>query len=68
MSSWENCVLACVACNKHKADRTPAQAKMKLRKRPKRPTWKPLYADFPVRIESWSKFLCEAYWNVKLEA
>ena len=66
-SNWENCVLACVACNKHKADRTPAQAKMKLRKPPIRPTWKPLYADFRARIESWSKFLSEAYWNVKLE-
>lgn len=67
-SSWENCVLACVACNKRKADRTPAQAQMKLRKPPLRPLWKPLYADFPMRIESWSKFLSEAYWNVKLEA
>ena len=67
-SSWENCVLACVACNKHKADRTPVQAKMKLRKSPIRPMWKPLYADCPERIESWGKFLSEAYWNVKLEA
>ena len=25
---------------------------------------KPLYADHDVRIESWSKFLSEAYWNV----
>ena len=68
VSSWENCVLACVACNKHKADRTLAQAKMKLRKPPLRPTWKPLYAEYPVRIASWSKFVSEAYWNVKLEA
>jgi len=67
-SSWENCVLACMACNKHKADRTPTQAKMKLHKQPIRPMWKPLYADFPVRIESWAKFLSESYWNVKLEA
>ena len=61
-------MLACVACNKHKADRTPTQAKMKLRKPPIRPMWKPLYADHQVRIESWSKFISEAYWNVKLEA
>ncbi len=27
VSSWENCVLACVACNKRKADRTPEQAR-----------------------------------------
>ena len=30
-STWENCVLACVTCNKRKADRTPQQAGMKLR-------------------------------------
>ena len=36
MSSWTNCVLACVACNKRKADRTPEQAAMKLRKKPVR--------------------------------
>ena len=66
MSSWENCVLACMACNKRKADRTPEQARMQLRKKPVRPTWKPLYADHEVRIESWSKFISEAYWNVTL--
>ena len=30
-STWENCVLACVTCNKRKADRTPQQAGLKLR-------------------------------------
>ena len=29
VSSWDNCVLACLACNKRKADRTPEQAKIK---------------------------------------
>jgi 5-methylcytosine-specific restriction endonuclease McrA len=67
-STWENCVLACVACNARKANRTPEQAHMKLRKQPGRPTWKPLYSMASVRIESWSKFLSEAYWNVTLEA
>jgi len=67
-SSWENCVLACVACNKHKADRTPAQAGMTLRRRPVRPEWKPLYARDSVRIESWSRFVSEGYWNVPLRA
>ena len=66
-SSWENCVLACMACNKRKADRTPEQADVKLRKRPTRPTWKPLYADHTTRIASWSKFVSEAYWNVELQ-
>jgi 5-methylcytosine-specific restriction endonuclease McrA len=66
-STWENCVLACVSCNARKANRTPDQAKMRLRKPPVRPSWKPLYASSPIRIESWSRFLSEAYWNVSLD-
>lgn len=66
-STWENCVLACVACNKRKADRTLQQAGMKLRQPPARPTWKPLYAAHRVRIASWAKFISDAYWNVELE-
>ncbi len=67
VSSWENCVLACMACNKRKADRTPEQAGLKLRRKPVRPAWKPLYADHSVRIASWSKFVSEAYWSVELQ-
>jgi 5-methylcytosine-specific restriction endonuclease McrA len=67
VSSWENCVLACVACNKRKADRTPEQARMRLRRKPVRPTWKPLYSNHTARIESWSKFISEAYWSVTLQ-
>ena len=32
-----------------------------------RPAWKPLYADRSTRMESWSKFVSEAYWNVTLK-
>jgi len=67
-SRWDNCVLACVECNHRKADRTPEQAGMTLRKPPVRPQWKPLYATDDRRIESWSKFVSEAYWNVALES
>ncbi len=67
VSTWENCVLACVACNSRKADRSPAQAGMRLRKSPIRPSWKPHYASQGLRIESWSRFLSEAYWNVSIE-
>ncbi len=66
-STWENCVLACVDCNKRKADRTLEQAGMRLRRKPVQPTWRPLYAAHDVRIESWSKFVSEAYWSVELE-
>ena len=68
VSSWENCVLACMSCNKRKADRTPEQAGMRLRRRPFRPRWRPLYAEQHLRIASWSRFLSEAYWSVELEA
>jgi 5-methylcytosine-specific restriction endonuclease McrA len=66
-TTWENCVLACVACNARKANRTPEQAGMKLRKPPLRPSWKPFYDSANVRIASWNRFLSEAYWNVPME-
>src|SRR5271157_578815 len=66
-TTWENCALACVACNARKANRTPEQASMKLRRVPLRPAWKPLYDASSIRIASWSRFLSDAYWNVPLE-
>jgi 5-methylcytosine-specific restriction endonuclease McrA len=66
-SRWDNCVLACIECNKRKADRTPEQANMRLKRRPVQPAWNPLYTAHQRRIESWSKFISEAYWNVELE-
>jgi 5-methylcytosine-specific restriction endonuclease McrA len=65
-STWVNCVLACIGCNSRKADRTPEQARMPLRSQPVRPTWRPLYAARGVRIESWSRFVSESYWNMEL--
>jgi 5-methylcytosine-specific restriction endonuclease McrA len=58
-SSWTNCVAACVRCNGRKADRTPEQAGMTLRKRPTRPDWRPIYASHGERMPSWGKFLNE---------
>ena len=67
-TTWENCVLACVSCNARKANRTPEQAGMKLRKVPHRPPWRPVYDAEAIRIESWSRFLSEAYWTVSLDS
>ncbi|MEL7498903.1 MAG: HNH endonuclease [Planctomycetota bacterium] len=67
-SSWENCVLACVKCNHSKADRTPQKASMKLLNAPKQPNWNPIYSQYSVRYESWSKFISDAYWNAELES
>ena len=65
-STWENCVLACVECNHRKADRTPEQARMDLRKPAKRPNWSPAYSRHSIRMDSWQKFISEAYWNAEL--
>ncbi len=67
VSTWENCVLACIDCNKRKADRTLVQSGLKLAKPPVRPKWQPRYARHSVRIASWAKFVSEAYWNIELE-
>jgi 5-methylcytosine-specific restriction endonuclease McrA len=65
-SSWDNCVLACLDCNRKKADRSLDKAGLKLRSKPTKPRWKPLYSADDLRIDSWSKFLSEAYWSVPL--
>jgi 5-methylcytosine-specific restriction endonuclease McrA len=67
-SEWVNCVLACLACNARKADKTPREAKMALRKQPKKPNWTALsHLPRNSRKMSWNQFLSKAYWNVELE-
>ena len=59
-TDWENCVLACVGCNARKADRTPKEAGLRLRRSPERPRWTPFLNLGPdQRRESWSKFTPE---------
>ena len=41
--TWENVVSACVACNRRKAGRTPAEANMKLVRVPHPPTGGPFF-------------------------
>jgi 5-methylcytosine-specific restriction endonuclease McrA len=38
-NTWSNTIAACHACNQAKADRTPAEAGMRLRITPAAPTW-----------------------------
>ena len=64
--TWMNCVLACVDCNRRKADKTVRQAGMKLLREPFKPKWSPLFRT-KVVIPSWERFLSEMYWNVELE-
>lgn len=57
VSSWENCVLACVECNHRKADSTLAQSGMRLRRRPVRPSWRAVDSSMAARRTSWTPFL-----------
>lgn len=65
-TTWDNCVSACLSCNHRKADKALKAVGMKLRKKPRQPIWSPLYAFKDTRIDTWSKFVSEAYWNVPL--
>lgn len=64
---WENIVMACYPCNEAKANRTPAQAGMTLRKAPAKPAYLPVVSlrfslqDVPSAWASW------LYWNGALE-
>jgi 5-methylcytosine-specific restriction endonuclease McrA len=67
-TTWENIVCSCVACNTHKANRTPLEAGMHLVRKPKRPKWRP-FVQVNLGFqhhESWKHFLDLAYWNVEL--
>lgn len=66
-SSWENCVLACIKCNTRKGGRTPEQAHMLLKTVPVRPKWNHIFSMPKHRINSWSKFISDAYWDVELQ-
>lgn len=56
--AWDNVVAACKRCNQDKADRTPKEAGMKLRKQPHKPDWKrKLQPPQGILRPSWAVFL-----------
>jgi 5-methylcytosine-specific restriction endonuclease McrA len=67
-TTWENIVCSCIPCNTRKANRTPAEANMRLVRKPKRPKWRPfVQVSFGASMhDSWRHFLDVAYWNVEL--
>ena len=68
-TSWENVVCSCIPCNLRKANRTPEQAGMELRKRPVRPKWNPGFRPTGKGHSSWLPFLTfldASYWNTEL--
>lgn len=71
VSTWENVVCSCHACNRHKGGRSPEEAGMQLIRRPRRPEWTPFSADLFVfrRYREWAPFINTvdtAYWNTEL--
>jgi hypothetical protein len=67
-TTWQNIVCACAACNVKKGGRMPADAGMKLIKKPVRPRHSPLLHVHlgHARYRSWKQFLDHAYWSVEL--
>lgn len=67
-TTWENIVCSCIRCNTRKANNTPAEAGMRLIRKPKRPKWRPfVQVTFGAPMhDSWKHFLDVAYWNVEL--
>ena len=59
ITSWDNIVCCCTACNRKKGGRTPVEARMALLKRPIKPDWLPVlnirfHGKIPI---SWRIFL-----------
>jgi 5-methylcytosine-specific restriction endonuclease McrA len=58
--TWENVVSACVACNRHKAGRTPKEASMKLVRQPGPPSGNHLFSlpyHYLNKRDEWHKYL-----------
>ena len=57
--TWENVVCSCRVCNLRKGGRTPAEANMRLLRKPVRPRWSPILtlAFAPGRPKEWEPFL-----------
>ena len=64
---WENIVTCCVACNRKKGGRTPAEASMHLIRMPRRPEKAPairISIGLKNAPEGWRDYF---YWNMELD-
>ena len=65
--TWDNIATACVDCNTRKEGRMPAQAGMRLIRKPKQPVWAQtitITVGIKNTPDSWRDYL---YWNAVLE-
>ena len=73
VTTWMNIVVACSPCNHRKANRTPEQARMQLRRRPLRPVSLPGHISPTLRWhegmpDSWKSLLASVrYWHETLD-
>jgi 5-methylcytosine-specific restriction endonuclease McrA len=59
-TSWVNCVVSCVRCNRRKSNRTLAEAGVRLIREPREPIWSPcLTIPTGQRKQSWEPFILE---------
>lgn len=64
---WENLVCCSVDVNSRKGNRTPAEAGLKLIRKPRKPdAAELLLKSTPQRHDSWKHFVDAAYWNTEL--
>ena len=55
---WTNLVAACIRCNNKKGNRTPEEARMRLRRKPFRPSHVTFIRDYVGQVEdSWKPYL-----------
>lgn len=59
-TEWTNIVTACARCNAQKADRTPEQAAMPLRRRPFKPSAMPMVSPQECGHPGWLEYLSGA--------
>lgn len=79
VTSWDNCVVACVQCNAQKGSRRPEEAfknqsnwigpsPMKLLSKPKKPKFSLFRGERDhLPIQDWCNFISELYWEVELK-
>lgn len=68
LTTWDNCCVCCVECNRKKADRTLKQANMSFFHKDYKP-YKPKFTIYKgeYRCKSWEHLLSASYWLTELE-
>lgn len=62
-TSWHNCVIACVTCNRRKGSRRPEDVGLALRRPPSEPEWAPGLDAPPQRLRDvWRRFVSQQHW------